>query len=122
MARFSDYARLFAVSTTVVAISVLTGGATRRSELMNADLGCGQPMFGRMAIAASTKRSPSPSAAVGAMTPAERRAAIDAYWGAGSPTAEFPVDELVWLTPADVAAGRDTVVNAALAWLHTQLH
>jgi hypothetical protein len=81
MARFSDHARLFAVSTTVVAISVLTGGATRRSELMNADLGFGQPMFGRMAIAASaTKRSSSPSAAVGAMTPAERRAAIDAYW------------------------------------------
>ena len=34
---------------------------------------------------------------------------------------EFPVDEPVWLTPADVAAGQDTVVNAALAWLRTQV-
>jgi hypothetical protein len=33
---------------------------------------------------------------------------------------EFPVDELVWLRPADVAAGRDTVVEAALAWLTAQ--
>jgi hypothetical protein len=30
---------------------------------------------------------------------------------------EFPVDERVWLTPLDVAAGRDTVVDAALRWL-----
>jgi C-terminal processing protease CtpA/Prc len=34
---------------------------------------------------------------------------------------EFPVDELVWLTPADVADGQDSVVNAALAWLRTQI-
>ena len=33
---------------------------------------------------------------------------------------EFPVDELVWLRPDDVAAGRDTVVNAALTGLHRQ--
>ena len=30
---------------------------------------------------------------------------------------EVKVDEAVWLTPEDVAAGRDTVVAAALAWL-----
>ena len=30
---------------------------------------------------------------------------------------EFRVDERVWLTPQDVAAGRDTVVEAALRWL-----
>jgi len=29
----------------------------------------------------------------------------------------FPVDEEVWLTPDDVAAGRDTVVEAALRWI-----
>ena len=34
---------------------------------------------------------------------------------------EFPVDELVWLTPDDVAAGQDTVVNAAMKWLKTQI-
>ena len=34
---------------------------------------------------------------------------------------EFPVDEHVWLQPDDVAAGTDTVVEAALAWLHDQL-
>jgi hypothetical protein len=34
---------------------------------------------------------------------------------------EFPVDESVWLTPTDVAAGRDTVVDAAVAWLGTQM-
>jgi Peptidase family S41 len=34
---------------------------------------------------------------------------------------EFPVDELVWLTPTDVAAGQDTVVNAAMKWLTTQI-
>ncbi len=34
---------------------------------------------------------------------------------------EFPVDELVWLTPADVAAGQDTVVKAAMKWLTAQL-
>ena len=33
---------------------------------------------------------------------------------------EFPVDELVWLRPDDVTAGRDTVVSAALDWLHHQ--
>jgi hypothetical protein len=33
---------------------------------------------------------------------------------------EFPVDELVWLRPADVAAGKDTVVEAALRWLQQQ--
>lgn len=33
---------------------------------------------------------------------------------------EFPVDEEVWLRPADVAAGRDTVVEAALTWLAQQ--
>ena len=34
---------------------------------------------------------------------------------------EFPVDEPVWLRPDDVAAGSDTVVTAALAWLNQQL-
>ena len=34
---------------------------------------------------------------------------------------EFPVDELVWLTPSDVAAGSDTVVRAAMAWIHQRL-
>jgi hypothetical protein len=34
---------------------------------------------------------------------------------------EFPVDEPVWLTPGDVGHGRDTVVEAARAWLATQL-
>lgn len=34
---------------------------------------------------------------------------------------EFPVDELVWLTPQDVAAGQDTVVKAAMKWLHAQI-
>ena len=28
-----------------------------------------------------------------------------------------PVDEQVWLTQADVIAGRDTVVEAAIAWI-----
>ena len=31
--------------------------------------------------------------------------------------AEFPVDQRVWLRPRDVAAGKDTVVEAALRWL-----
>ena len=30
---------------------------------------------------------------------------------------EFPVDEPVWLTPDDVARGKDTVVEAALHWI-----
>jgi len=34
---------------------------------------------------------------------------------------EFPVDEQVWLTPADVAAAKDTVVNAAMTWIHQKL-
>jgi len=34
---------------------------------------------------------------------------------------EYPVDEPVWLTPDDVAAGTDTVVRTALAWLHQQI-
>lgn len=33
---------------------------------------------------------------------------------------EFPIDEHVWLRPADVAAGRDTVVEAALQWIDQQ--
>ena len=33
---------------------------------------------------------------------------------------ELPVDEPVWLRPDDVAAGRDTVVDAALRWLRRQ--
>jgi hypothetical protein len=31
-----------------------------------------------------------------------------------------PVDEEVWLTADDVARGRDTVVEAAMAWIHRQ--
>ena len=31
----------------------------------------------------------------------------------------FPVDHPVWLTPEDVAAGRDTVVEAAVQWIMT---
>ena len=47
-------------------------------------------------------------------------------WLVGSPGdflihSEFPVDETVWLQPDDVANGRDTVVNAALTWLHREL-
>jgi len=34
---------------------------------------------------------------------------------------EFPVDEPVWLQPDDVAAGKDTVVLAALRWLQQQI-
>jgi C-terminal processing protease CtpA/Prc len=34
---------------------------------------------------------------------------------------EFPVDELVWLTPDDVATGQDTVVKAAMKWLQAQI-
>jgi hypothetical protein len=33
---------------------------------------------------------------------------------------EFVVDEPVWLTPSDVAEGRDTVVEAALQWISSQ--
>jgi hypothetical protein len=33
---------------------------------------------------------------------------------------DLPVDERVWLRPADVAAGKDTVVEAALRWLRHQ--
>jgi C-terminal processing protease CtpA/Prc len=33
---------------------------------------------------------------------------------------EFPVDELVWLRPEDVAQGRDTVVEAAVRWIRQQ--
>ena len=35
---------------------------------------------------------------------------------------DFPVDERVWLTPDDVASGRDTVVHAALDWLRHETH
>jgi hypothetical protein len=46
-------------------------------------------------------------------------------WAVGAPHdflihTEFPVDELVWLRPDDVAAGKDTVVDAALRWLQRQ--
>ena len=34
---------------------------------------------------------------------------------------DLPVDERVWLRPADVAAGKDTVVDAALRWLRQEL-
>jgi len=34
---------------------------------------------------------------------------------------EFPVGERVWLTPSDVASGKDTVVGAALAWINQHL-
>ncbi|MFI5119351.1 MAG: S41 family peptidase [Thermoanaerobaculia bacterium] len=34
---------------------------------------------------------------------------------------EFPVDEQVWLKPDDVAAGKDTVVEAALRWIRQQI-
>ncbi len=34
---------------------------------------------------------------------------------------EFPVDELVWLKPDDVAVGKDTVVEAALSWIRQQV-
>lgn len=33
---------------------------------------------------------------------------------------DLPVDEHVWLTPDDVAQGKDTVVNAALRWINSQ--
>jgi len=33
---------------------------------------------------------------------------------------EFPVDEDVWLAPADVAQGYDTVVEAAKSWINSQ--
>ena len=33
---------------------------------------------------------------------------------------EFPVDEPIWLTPTDVAVGRDTVVAAARNWIVQQ--
>lgn len=33
---------------------------------------------------------------------------------------EFPIDEHVWLTPADVATGKDTVVEAAMQWIDQQ--
>ena len=33
---------------------------------------------------------------------------------------EFPIDEHVWLRPEDVAAGKDTVVNAAIRWIGQQ--
>ena len=34
---------------------------------------------------------------------------------------EFPVDEPVWLQPDDVAAGKDTVVEAAMRWIRQQI-
>lgn len=30
---------------------------------------------------------------------------------------DLPIDEEVWLEPEDVAEGRDTVVEAAIAWI-----
>lgn len=33
---------------------------------------------------------------------------------------EFPIDEHIWLLPEDVAAGKDTVVDAAIRWISHQ--
>jgi C-terminal processing protease CtpA/Prc len=33
---------------------------------------------------------------------------------------EIPIDQPVWLTPGDVAQGRDTVVDSALRWIANQ--
>jgi len=80
--------KLFFLSTTVVAIVALTSEASGQSQLLNADLGADQRMLARAALATSGMKRLSSPAAVAAMTPAERRAAIDALWGEGSPTAE----------------------------------
>jgi len=151
-----------AVLTIAVAgLSVLPNGAVAPDPILNADLGLDRQVLARIA-AASSKRSPvRRGRAIGAMSPEERRAAVDAYWGDGPSTAlglptqpalgtnldlgpdwfahiaetntyrvgapndflihtEFPVDEAVWLRPDDFREGRDTVVEAALAWLRQQ--
>jgi hypothetical protein len=56
----------------------------------------------------------------------EARVSESNSYAVGSPMdylihTEFPVDQLVWLTPNDVAAGQDTVVNAAMTWLNAQI-
>jgi hypothetical protein len=90
MAAYTDHAKLFALSTTVIAISVLASGAKGQSPVLDVDLGFRQHVLARLAAAdtlAVSRRVATPRP-LGAMTPAERRAAVDAFWGEGSPAAE----------------------------------
>ena len=122
------YAAVFTIA--VAGLSALPNSAAAPDPILNADLGLDRQVLARIA-AASSKRSPvRRGRAIGAMSPEERRAAVDAYWGDGPSTAEklrifdihteFPVDEAVWLRPDDVREARDTVVESALSWLRQQ--
>src|SRR4029079_16839839 len=69
--------------------AALVMAASAPDRLLNADLSLDRQMYGRLAgAAAPAPRAPGSSRPIGSMSPAERREAIDAYWGEGPSTAE----------------------------------
>ena len=80
--------RIALLSVAIGSFSVFASAATR-DQLYSAHLGLGPQLHARVAAEAKAeRRAPRSGRPIGSMSPAERRAAVDAYWGEGPSTAE----------------------------------
>src|SRR5262245_15285852 len=89
MSRIQSRAVVFvALFTGVVGASMLAQGTAGSGRLDGVQLGLGREVTNRLALANAPRARPATRGrAVGSMTPGERRAAVDAFWGDGASTA-----------------------------------
>lgn len=76
---------LVATAVTIGALGAASTPAHPQSSILEADLGGAERVFSRLAVAARPLPPAGPRAA--SMSPADRRAAVDATWGPGESTA-----------------------------------
>jgi len=76
------------VITVIAASLLLVSDVRTQGSIADVDLGLGARLSGRLTMAAAPVPRRRDGPPIGAMTPPERRAAVDALWGPGLPTAE----------------------------------
>ena len=94
--RVGSRLRIFLSLISVAAATVLVAlNAQTTTSVLDADLGIAERVLSRMSIA--SRVAPRGGLRTGAMTPAERRAAVDAVWGSGfSPEVSLEIFDKFW--------------------------
>src|SRR5690349_7249525 len=83
------HARYLIAAIFILAMTAATHAQNPPNPVLGAEYGVEPQIAMRAAVvSATTSRTPASRVPLGAMTPTERRAAIDAYWGDGAPTAD----------------------------------
>jgi hypothetical protein len=82
------HARYWLTTICILAMTAAPYAQNPPNPLLGAEYGVEPQIAMRAAVVSASSGTPAWPVPLGAMTPAGRRAAIDAYWGEGAPTAD----------------------------------